>query len=170
MDGPAATVPRSSPSAGIDLAEITAIANCHLHLDHSGQNALFPGVPIYVQPAGVGRRARARLHDPRSIDFPGADYEHVAGDHEVAPGIRIFATPGHSPGHQSLVVETPDGPSCSPARRSTATASGPAIPGAREGAQQRRRTSAAYARSVARLRALEPEAGPLRARPSGLAD
>ena len=38
-------------AAGIDREEITAIANCHLHLDHSGQNELFPGVPIYVQPA-----------------------------------------------------------------------------------------------------------------------
>src|SRR4051794_2479506 len=37
--------------AGIDAAEVTAIANCHLHLDHSGHNARFPGIPIYVQRA-----------------------------------------------------------------------------------------------------------------------
>ena len=45
------TLPDVMAAAGIDLAEITAVANCHLHLDHSGQNALFPQTPNYVQPA-----------------------------------------------------------------------------------------------------------------------
>ena len=39
--------------AGIDRAEVTAVANCHLHFDHSGQNALFPDVPISKKPLEV---------------------------------------------------------------------------------------------------------------------
>ena len=31
------------------------------------------------------------------------------GDHEVAEGVRILSTPGHTPGHQSVVVEAADG-------------------------------------------------------------
>src|ERR1041385_3995605 len=80
-------LPELLERAGIEIAEITAVANCHLHADHSGQNLLFPGVPIFIQPAEW-----AAAHEPdytivEWIDFPGADYRHVAGDHEVAPGI-----------------------------------------------------------------------------------
>ena len=35
--------------AGIEIADVTAVANCHLHADHAGQNSAFPDVPIYVQ-------------------------------------------------------------------------------------------------------------------------
>src|SRR6266542_2312386 len=106
----ARAVPEVLGDAGIDTGEITAIANCHLHADHSGQNLLFPGVPIYVQPAEWQAAHRPDYTILEWVDFPGATYREVAGDHEVQPGIRIFATPGHSPGHQSLVVDTPDGP------------------------------------------------------------
>ena len=36
-------------------------------------------------------------------------YELLDGEAEVAPGLRLLPTPGHSPGHQSLVVETSAG-------------------------------------------------------------
>src|SRR5262245_11246317 len=98
-------VPEVLVQAGVDMAEITAIANCHLHADHSGQNLLFPGVPIYVQPAEWAAAHGPDYTNVDWIDFPGADIRQVAGDHEVAQGVRVFATPGHSPGHQSLVVE-----------------------------------------------------------------
>ena len=142
--------------AGIDLAEITAVANCHLHLDHSGQNDRFPGVPIFVQ--GVEWHA---AHGPDythvpSIDFPGATYEHRSGDYDIAPGIRVYATPGHSPGHQSVVVDTPDGHLLLAGQAVYSHGEWTGTAGAREGA-----TSApdgdAYARSVARLRALRPK-------------
>ena len=144
-------------TAGIDAADITAIANCHLHADHSGQNNRFPGVPIYVQPAEW-----AIAHGPEDytildwIDFEGARYEHRAGDHEVAPGIRIFATPGHSPGHQSLVVETPDGPVLLAGQAVYSRGEWQGIDGSREGATTAR-DGDAYARSIARLRALHPK-------------
>src|SRR5437870_13525337 len=47
----ARALPDVLAEAGVDEPEITAIANCHLHADHSGQNLLFAGIPIYVQPA-----------------------------------------------------------------------------------------------------------------------
>jgi len=108
--------PRTTPirealeAAGIAAAEVTALANCHLHADHAGQNSAFPGIPIYVQPK-EWEIAHTTDHTILEwIDFTGADYRQVAGDHSVADGIRVIATPGHTPGHQSLVVETADGP------------------------------------------------------------
>ena len=145
-------------AAGIAPEEITAIANCHLHLDHCGQNELFPDVPIYVQPAEW-----AAAHEPdytvaRVTDFPGARFEHIEGDHEVAPGIRIYATPGHSPGHQSLVVETPDGPLLLVGQAVYSHGEWAGISGARSGSTDTRPSSdhAAYVRSVDRLKAIRP--------------
>ena len=36
---------------GIELADVTGAANCHLHFDHSGQNVRLRGIPIFVQRA-----------------------------------------------------------------------------------------------------------------------
>ena len=143
--------------AGIEPAEVTALANCHLHADHSGQNSLFPGVPIFVQPA----EWRTAHETPDYtildwIDFDGADYRQVAGDHEVAPGIRVFATPGHSPGHQSVVVDAPDGPILLAGQAVYSHGEWIGLAGAREGAS-RAPDEPAYARSVARLRDLRPK-------------
>jgi glyoxylase-like metal-dependent hydrolase (beta-lactamase superfamily II) len=60
---------------GIALADVTAVANCHLHLDHAGQNGLFPNRPIFVQ-----RREWAKVHEPdytipEWVDVPGLSYE-----------------------------------------------------------------------------------------------
>jgi N-acyl homoserine lactone hydrolase len=95
--------------AGIRIEDVTAVANCHLHADHSGQNSAFPDVPIYVQ-AAEWELAHTTDHTILEwIDFPNARYVPLTGDHEPFAGFRIVATPGHTRGHQSLAVETADG-------------------------------------------------------------
>ncbi len=95
--------------AGIPIADVTAVANCHLHADHSGQNLAFPDVPIYVQ-ATEWEIAHTTDHTILEwVDFPGARYVQLTGDHEPFAGFRIVATPGHTPGHQSLAVDTDQG-------------------------------------------------------------
>jgi len=95
---------------GISLADVTGAANCHLHFDHSGQNVRIPkGVPIFVQ-----RDEWAKVHEPdytvpEWIDAPGLTYEVLDGEIEVAPGLRLIPTPGHTAGHQSLVLDAVDG-------------------------------------------------------------
>src|SRR4030095_11440708 len=56
----------------------------------------------------------AMVHDhadtvPEWIDAPGLTYEVIEGEAEVAPGLRVIPTPGHTAGHQSLVVDAPEG-------------------------------------------------------------
>ncbi len=142
-------------TAGIDRAEVTAVANCHLHVDHAGQHRLFPNIPIYVQAAEW-----AAAHEPdytatAVLDFRAARYELITGDREVAPGIRLLATPGHSPGHQSLVIESPDGPLLLAGQAVYSRGEWLGLADAREGAASAP-DGTAYHRSVARLRALEP--------------
>jgi len=96
-------------SVGVDLAEIGAVANCHLHADHAGQNWTFPGVPIYVQ-AAEWQVAHTTDHTILEwIDFEGSRYQRLDGDHRLSEDLTIISTPGHTPGHQSLAVRTADG-------------------------------------------------------------
>ncbi|TCL76742.1 glyoxylase-like metal-dependent hydrolase (beta-lactamase superfamily II) [Hydrogenispora ethanolica] len=41
--------------------------------------------------------------------FEGLKFDLVDGETEIVPGVRVFPTPGHSPGHQSVEVDTKDG-------------------------------------------------------------
>jgi N-acyl homoserine lactone hydrolase len=140
----------------VSLHDVTGVANCHLHFDHSGQNGRVPpGVPIFVQ-----RTEWAMVHEPgytvpEWIDVPGLAYEVIDGEVEVAPGLRLIPTPGHTKGHQSLVVDTAEG---------TVLLVGQAVQSRAEwdGAADASASGAAsawdprYAASVERLRSLDP--------------
>src|SRR5438093_1103100 len=95
-------------AAGHGITDVKLIANCHFHADHAGGNRHFARTPIFVQKRELAhaRQENDYTHLPHVADFPGAALEEVDGDAEPWPGIQIVPTPGHSPGHQSLVVET----------------------------------------------------------------
>jgi N-acyl homoserine lactone hydrolase len=90
--------------------DVTCVINTHLHFDHCGGNRLFPGVPIHVQAREL---ADARSLDDYTIrewvDFDGATYVEHEGEVEVLPGIHLLPAPGHTDGHQVVVVETDAG-------------------------------------------------------------
>ncbi len=92
-----------------ELAGIEAVVNTHLHFDHCGGNRRFAGVPTYVQRAEL-----AAVSEPDYLVewalFDGADYRELDGDADLFDGISVLFTPGHSPGHQSVVVRTGEGP------------------------------------------------------------
>ena len=80
---------------GIKPRDARAVANCHLHIDHSGNNFRFPGTPIFIQKA---ERVAASTLDyslpDKTIDFPGAKLEVLNGEEaEIAPGVRVIPTP-----------------------------------------------------------------------------
>lgn len=90
---------------GLVPGDIAFVVNTHLHFDHCGQNAVFKHAPFYVQRAELDR---ARVESRALIDwfdFAGARFELLDGDAEVLPGVRVLATPGHTRGHQSVVVD-----------------------------------------------------------------
>ena len=102
--------PRLWPLSEQDLAAIDIVVNTHLHADHCGGNHLFAGRPIHVQAREL---ADARSLDDYTIrewvDFDGATYVEHEGEAEVLPGIRLLPAPGHTDGHQVVVVETDAG-------------------------------------------------------------
>jgi N-acyl homoserine lactone hydrolase len=148
-------LPEVLGEVGIAIAEIGAVVNCHLHVDHAGQNRLFPGIPIYVQPAEWDI-AHATDHTILDwVDFPGASYQQIAGDHELFVGINVVSTPGHTPGHQSLVVETEEGRTVVAGQAVYTAGEWAGDDEAWEG-RMRAPDPVAYDRSIERLRALEP--------------
>jgi N-acyl homoserine lactone hydrolase len=95
---------------GAALQDVRVIVNCHLHLDHCGGNPLFPHVPIVVQRAELQAAWTPDYTVPDLVDFPGVTFNEVDGEVELVEGlVWVIPTPGHTPGHQSLVVRTPHG-------------------------------------------------------------
>ena len=89
--------------------DVVCVINTHLHFDHCGGNRLFAGIPIYVQRL-EREAARAEGYTiPEWVEFDGAQYVELEGGEEVLPGVRVIPTPGHTPGHQSVLIETDDG-------------------------------------------------------------
>jgi len=90
-------------------ADVRIVINSHLHFDHCGQNAVFKHAPFYVQRSELARARQAETVTAQWFDFAGARFELIDGDAQIAEGVRVVATPGHTVGHQSVIVDTPDG-------------------------------------------------------------
>ena len=85
------------------------VVNSHLHFDHCGNNELFPHAEIFVQERELVV-ARTTVHTVRKwFDYEGARIIPVSGDMEICPGIKLLSSPGHTPGHQSVLIETTNG-------------------------------------------------------------
>jgi N-acyl homoserine lactone hydrolase len=93
------------------VSRVAMVVNTHLHFDHCGGNRLFPGVPIHVQRRELlDARTQGDYTIPAWVDFDGATYVEHDGEAEILPGVRIVPAPGHTAGHQIVVVETNEGP------------------------------------------------------------
>ena len=88
---------------------IDLVINCHLHADHAGGNADIPRARILVQPAELAAARQPEYSLPDALELDGERYDELDGEHEPLPGVRIVPTPGHSPGHQSVLLETARG-------------------------------------------------------------
>jgi N-acyl homoserine lactone hydrolase len=93
---------------GLTLADIDVVANCHLHFDHCGGNPQLGEIPVFVQKIEI---ENARTTEDYTL--PGLvehnRFEQVAGTVELLPGLYLVPTPGHTAGHQSMIVRQPDG-------------------------------------------------------------
>lgn len=93
---------------GLRIDDLDLVINTHFHFDHAGGNALFTGVPIAAQEEEF---VAAREHEYLPLwDAPGLEFRTVRGDWSPLPGVEMLFTPGHTPGHQSMLVRLPEQP------------------------------------------------------------
>jgi glyoxylase-like metal-dependent hydrolase (beta-lactamase superfamily II) len=88
----------------LDIADIAAVVLSHLHFDHCGQQRLVDA-PVFVQTTEYGDAQQPRYTIPAWAAIPQERLRLVDGDEEIADGVHLVATPGHTPGHQSVVIE-----------------------------------------------------------------
>ena len=93
---------------GLAREEIDLLIMTHSDIDHVGGLPDFAHVPIVI-----GAEDRAQPH-PRywagrsPIAWPEAEYRTIEHDTDLLPGIRVLTTPGHAPGHLSLLIRLPE--------------------------------------------------------------
>jgi N-acyl homoserine lactone hydrolase len=102
-------LPEALRRKGFALDDITTVVNCHLHFDHCGGNPLLAGTPIVVQRRELRAAQDPDYTIPELVDHDGVRYEEVDGEVELRPGVLVVPTPGHTAGHQSVVVRCADG-------------------------------------------------------------
>ncbi len=85
--------------------EVAIVVNSHLHFDHAGNNGAFPKATFVGQGEHLAY-AKGKPNFPGVYwDIPELTYLPVSGRSRIAPGVEVVPTPGHAPGHQSLVVD-----------------------------------------------------------------
>ena len=75
---------------GVLPKDVSIVVLTHTHGDHCGNNGLFKKAKFYV----------------REEECPAEDgFIAVSENIEIAPGVRLVHTPGHTPGSMSVLVE-----------------------------------------------------------------
>jgi glyoxylase-like metal-dependent hydrolase (beta-lactamase superfamily II) len=88
--------------------DIDVVVHTHLHVDHVGWDGAFPNARYLVHEDDwnffMSAESVAERPHLRTKVQPLEQVELIGGEGEVVPGVRVFPTPGHTPGHMSVQV------------------------------------------------------------------
>jgi N-acyl homoserine lactone hydrolase len=111
------------PARGVELSQVRIVIMTHLHVDHASAISEFPQATFIIDKreweAAAHGGVRDGYHAPqfdhafdwRAVDFesdPVTSFAGFAQSHDLLGdgSIRLVATPGHTRGHQSVVLRT----------------------------------------------------------------
>ncbi|MEV4492321.1 MBL fold metallo-hydrolase [Micromonospora coxensis] len=111
-------LPEELAAAGIDPGDVRTVVLTHLHSDHIGWAVTgtpgrpwFPNADYVVQRAELDAMESINPGLPAGLVAPlraAGRLRVVDGDTDLTPGVRVLSTPGHTPGHQSVLVDAGD--------------------------------------------------------------
>ncbi len=116
---PGVSATEAYDEAGVEVAEVRVVVLSHLHADHAGgswgaEGPRFPEAKYVLHEADVDffsatpdADAYSALAELRRIEALGM-LDADPDDREVMAGLRIVHTPGHTPGHRSVVLDAGD--------------------------------------------------------------
>lgn len=101
--------------AALELApdDIDVLVLSHLHFDHAANAKLFDNGKTRIVVNRKEHDGALGIDGPfkgahLKVDYEGLDYELVEGDVDIAPGVGVIETPGHTWGTMSLRVDLPE--------------------------------------------------------------
>jgi glyoxylase-like metal-dependent hydrolase (beta-lactamase superfamily II) len=115
------TIPGQLDLLGLRAEDINFVVNSHYHFDHCGGNKFCRHATTIchtceLEAANAPEPFEALIYADRSfiepqvsigseIDIYTPRFETLSGDQEIARGVHLLETPGHTLGHYSLMVE-----------------------------------------------------------------
>ncbi len=93
---------------GLTARDISHVLLSHSHIDHIGGLQEFPDARILVSAAERSLPQPLYFGRHHQVQWPQADCQPLDGTTQICAGLRLLATPGHSPGHMSALVTLPD--------------------------------------------------------------
>lgn len=91
---------------GLNAGDITQLILTHSHIDHAGALPLFH-CPIILTQAERASPRPLYWRASQPIAWPDAPYIEITQETEVCHGLHLIPTPGHTPGHLSLLITLP---------------------------------------------------------------
>ncbi len=108
-------LPVQMDKLGIGFRDVGKVVLSHLHLDHAGYLKYFLHAPVYIQRQEYEHgfsSAKPQSYFLADYNSPQVDWQLRDGDWELQPGVTLLKTRGHTPGHQSAVIELPRSGTC----------------------------------------------------------
>jgi N-acyl homoserine lactone hydrolase len=105
--GPQQTILGALAGLGVEAREITHVLLSHSHIDHVGGLPCFPDAEIILSAAEHALPRPLYFGPAQPMVWPDARYRPLGRTTEICHGLRMIATPGHTPGHMSVLVRLP---------------------------------------------------------------
>ncbi len=94
---------------GLTPADIDTLILTHTHIDHIGGLPQFTHCRVIMHAVERALPQPLYFNDRSRFDWPGVrEWQLVDDDCALLPGLQLLYTPGHSPGHLSLLLQLPE--------------------------------------------------------------
>jgi len=112
---PEQAIPAQLAKCGLAPEDIDVVINSHFHFDHVGGNKYLTNAQILVHKdelrhALVPEPFERLGYSDLSFNFDKSKYKFISGEYQVAPGVTLIETPGHTVAHYSMLIEMENSP------------------------------------------------------------